>query len=59
MTAVRKNRYVITQQDFDKGYKTVVKRSQKDYNFYKWINDVIKIKKNIYNKLDVIKIINV
>ena len=37
MTAVRKNRYVITQQDFDKGYKTVVRRSQKDYNFYKWL----------------------
>lgn len=35
MTAVRKNRYVITQQDFDKGYKTVVRRTQKDYNFYK------------------------
>ena len=36
MKAVRKNRYVITQQDFDKAYKTVVKRTQKDYNFYKW-----------------------
>lgn len=35
MKAVRKNRYVITQQDFDKAYKTVVKRTQKDYNFYK------------------------
>lgn len=36
MKAVRKNRYVITQQDFDKAYKTVVKRTQKDFNFYKW-----------------------
>jgi 26S proteasome regulatory subunit T3 len=35
MQAVRKNRYVVTQQDFDKAYKTVVKRTQKDYNFYK------------------------
>lgn len=35
MKAVRKNRYVITQQDFDKGYKTVVRRTQKDFNFYK------------------------
>lgn len=35
MIAVRKNRYVITQQDFDKAYKTVVRRTQKDYNFYK------------------------
>ena len=34
MKAVRKNRYVITQQDFDKAYKTVVKRTQKDFNFY-------------------------
>ena len=36
MKAVRKNRYVITQQDFDKAYKTVVRRTQKDFNFYKW-----------------------
>lgn len=35
MQAVRKNRYVVVQQDFDKAYKTVVKRTQKDYNFYK------------------------
>lgn len=35
MQAVRKNRYVVTQHDFDKGYKTVVKRTQKDFNFYK------------------------
>lgn len=35
MKAVRKNRYVITQQDFDKAYKTVVRRTQKDFNFYK------------------------
>ena len=35
MKAVRKNRYVITQQDFDKAYKTVVKRTQKDFNLYK------------------------
>lgn len=35
MKAVRKNRYVVTQQDFDKAYKTVVKRTQKDFNFYK------------------------
>lgn len=35
MQAVRKNRYVVTQQDFDKAYKIVVKRTQKDFNFYK------------------------
>jgi len=45
MKAVRKNRYVITQQDFDKAYKTVVKRTQKDFNFYQWwseLNDILK-----------------
>jgi len=25
----------VTQHDFDKGYKVVVKRTQKDFNFYK------------------------
>jgi len=35
MQAVRKNRYVIIQKDFDKGYKTVVRRTQKDFLFYK------------------------
>jgi len=35
MQAVRKNRYIITQKDFDKAYKTVVRRTQKDFLFYK------------------------
>ncbi len=35
MQAVRKNRYVITQKDFDKAYKTVVRKTQKEYAFYK------------------------
>lgn len=35
MQAVRKNRYVIIQKDFDKAYKTVVKKTERDYNFYK------------------------
>jgi len=35
MQAVRKNRYVITQKDFDKGYKTVVRKTEKDFLFYK------------------------
>jgi 26S proteasome regulatory subunit T3 len=34
MQAVRKNRYVVTQGDFDKAYKIVIKKTQKDYNFY-------------------------
>ena len=36
MQAVRKNRYVVMQTDFDKAYKNVVKKTQKDFNFYKW-----------------------
>jgi 26S proteasome regulatory subunit T3 len=35
MQAVRKNRYVIIQKDFDKAYKNVVRRTQKDFLFYK------------------------
>jgi 26S proteasome regulatory subunit T3 len=35
MQAVRKNRYVVIQKDFDKAYKIVVKKTEKDYNFYK------------------------
>jgi 26S proteasome regulatory subunit T3 len=35
MQAVRKNRYIITQKDFDKAYKTVVRKTQKDFLFYK------------------------
>jgi len=49
MKAVRKNRYVITQQDFDKAYKTVVKRTQKDFNFYQWwskLNNILNCLKN-------------
>jgi len=35
MQAVRKNRYVVTQKDFDKGYKIVVRKTEKDFLFYK------------------------
>lgn len=35
MQAVRKNRYVVIQKDFDKAYKVVVKKTEKEYNFYK------------------------
>ena len=34
MQAVRKNRYVVMQKDFDKAYKIVIKRSEKDSNFF-------------------------
>jgi len=34
MQAVRKNRYVITQKDFDKAYKIVVRKTEKDFLFY-------------------------
>ena len=43
MQAVRKNRYVVTQGDFDKAYKIVIKKTQKDYNFYIWISILRKI----------------
>lgn len=35
MQAVRKNRYVVTQKDFDKAYKIVIKKTDKEFNFYK------------------------
>ena len=35
MQAVRKNRYIVTQKDFDKAYKVVVKKTKQDYAFYK------------------------
>lgn len=35
MQAVRNNRYIITQSDFDVAYKTVVRKTTKDYAFYR------------------------
>eukprot|EP00697_Spironema_sp_BW2_P008594 gnl/Spiro4/23235_TR11477_c0_g1_i1.p1 gnl/Spiro4/23235_TR11477_c0_g1~~gnl/Spiro4/23235_TR11477_c0_g1_i1.p1 ORF type:complete len:424 (-),score=178.86 gnl/Spiro4/23235_TR11477_c0_g1_i1:75-1319(-) len=35
MLAVRKNRYVILPKDFNKAYKTVVRKSETDFEFYK------------------------
>jgi len=35
MQAVRKNRYVVIQKDFEKAYKIAVRRQQKDFLFYK------------------------
>jgi len=34
MHAVRKNRYVILPKDFEKGYKSNVKKSDTDFEFY-------------------------
>lgn len=34
MQAVRRNRYVVMQQDFDKAYETVLNRSKKELQFY-------------------------
>ena len=55
MQAVRKNRYVVTQKDFDKAYKIVIKKSDKEFGFYKWYTSIyiikkILIKKNYQNK---------
>jgi len=35
MQAVRGNRYVVIHKDFEEAYKTAVRRTQKDYAFYK------------------------
>lgn len=35
MQAVRKNRYVILTRDFEKAYKTVVKKRDTEFDFYK------------------------
>ncbi|KAJ1501586.1 26s proteasome regulatory subunit 6B [Coelomomyces lativittatus] len=35
MQAVRKNRYVILPKDIEKGYKTSVKKSENEFEFYK------------------------
>jgi 26S proteasome regulatory subunit T3 len=35
LLAVRRNRYVILPKDFEKAYKTVVKKSDREFEFYK------------------------
>lgn len=35
MHAVRKNRYVILSKDLEKGYKSNVKKSENEFEFYK------------------------
>jgi 26S proteasome regulatory subunit T3 len=35
MQAVRKNRYVVIHKDMEKSYKIILKRSNKEFNFYK------------------------
>jgi len=35
MHAVRKNRYVILPKDFEKGYRSNVKKSDTDFEFYR------------------------
>ena len=63
MQAVRKNRYVVTQKDFDKAYKIVIKKSDKEFGFYKWYISIymikkILIKKKYQNKFSYIKFFN-
>lgn len=38
MHAVRKNRYVILPKDFEKGYRSNVKKPDTDFDFYKWLS---------------------
>lgn len=35
MLAVRKNRYIILPKDFEKGYRSNVKKPDTDFEFYK------------------------
>jgi 26S proteasome regulatory subunit T3 len=35
LLAVRKNRYIILSKDFEKAYKSVVRKREKDFAFYK------------------------
>jgi 26S proteasome regulatory subunit T3 len=35
MQAVRENRYVILSKDFEKGYKSSVKKDETEHEFYK------------------------
>ena len=34
LLAVRKNRYVVLPKDFEKAFKNVIKKREKDYQFY-------------------------
>jgi 26S proteasome regulatory subunit T3 len=34
LLAVRKNRYVVISKDFEKGYKNVISKREKNYAFY-------------------------
>lgn len=35
MQAVRENRYIVLAKDFEKAYKSVVKKNEQDFEFYK------------------------
>ena len=35
MQAVRQNRYVIMAKDIEEGYKSVIRKNQNEYSFYK------------------------
>lgn len=35
MHAVRENRYVVLAKDFDQAYKSVIKKDQDNFDFYK------------------------
>ena len=35
MHAVRENRYVVLAKDFEKAYKTVIRKDEQEFQFYK------------------------
>ena len=35
MHAVRENRYIVLAKDFEKAYKSVIKKDEMEFNFYR------------------------
>lgn len=38
MLAVRENRYIVLAKDFEKAYKTQMKKDSQEMEFYRWNN---------------------
>ncbi|CAF4001029.1 unnamed protein product, partial [Rotaria sp. Silwood2] len=50
MQAVRENRYIVLAKDFEKAYKSVVKKNEQDFEFYKSCTFLFPLYKNTYMK---------
>lgn len=42
MFAVRENRYMVLNKDFNKAYKQVVKKDNDEFDFYKWFGTMMR-----------------